>query len=43
MTKGEASALAIAAGIQPAGSTARSSIARRAICTAADLQVILIW
>lgn len=42
ITKGEAPAPVIAAGIQPAGRTARRNIATRAICTAADLQAILI-
>jgi hypothetical protein len=42
MTNGEALAGVIAAGIQPAGRSARSSIAIRAKCTAADLQPVRI-
>jgi hypothetical protein len=41
MTNGEASALEIAAGIQPAGRIARRTIARRASCKAVDLRAVL--
>jgi len=41
MTNGEASALEIAAGIQPAGRSARRTIARSATCKAVDLRTVL--
>ena len=41
MTNGEALALEIAASIQPAGRSARRTIATRASCRAADLRAVL--